>query len=126
MHSYVNIVSKSVFNGSHVPFLGVLSNHIVTGNRDAGFVFKFLSTNSKAWVKLVSTGAMANIQFEPLHMTWFNILTDANVIYSNTNNQVVRSAKCGHIVDDSVFTDAPVLITGELIGEFSYNRIVRL
>ena len=31
MHSYVNIVSKSVFNGSNVLFLGVLSNHVVTG-----------------------------------------------------------------------------------------------
>ena len=31
MHSYVNIVSKSVYHGSNVLFLGVLSNHVVTG-----------------------------------------------------------------------------------------------
>ena len=31
MQVYVNIVSKSVYNGSNVLFLGVLSNPIVTG-----------------------------------------------------------------------------------------------
>ena len=30
MHEYVNIVSKSVYYGSNVLFLGVLSNHVVT------------------------------------------------------------------------------------------------
>ena len=32
MYYYVYIVSKSEYHGSHVIFLGVLSNHVVTGD----------------------------------------------------------------------------------------------
>ena len=33
MHYYVNIVSKYLYHGSNVPFLGVLSNYVATENK---------------------------------------------------------------------------------------------